>query len=108
MAKLIERVIDGEIVCHNIPESGGVYIVTGANGEVMYVGSTNCLRRRISYLEGHIRDRSSGGFLHDASDPLLQLQVSGIEARVHYIVCDDFKDRERKFKTKYDPPWNKM
>jgi GIY-YIG catalytic domain len=108
MVKLNESAIDGEVVCHDIPESGGVYLITGANAEVLYVGSTNCLRRRIAYLEGHIRDKSSGGFLHDASDPLLQLQASGTKVRVHYMCCSDYEDKARRLKAKYDPPWNKI
>lgn len=106
--KLNESAIDGEVVCHNIPESGGVYIITGTNAQVLYVGSTNCLRRTVAYLEGHIRDRSGGGFLHDASDLVLQLQASGKKVRVHYICCSDYEDEERNLKAKYDPPWNRM
>jgi predicted GIY-YIG superfamily endonuclease len=107
MTTLAETDIAGRVVCHNIPEASGVYIVTDTNGSVLYVGSSNSLRRRIAYLEAHVADSASGGFTHDASDPLLQFQASGNEAVVHYILCDDYKRRERQLKEKYQPPWNK-
>lgn len=107
MATLSETNVAGSVVCHNIPETCGVYIVTNTGGSVLYVGSSNSLRRRIAYLEAHVSDSASGGFTHDASEPLLQFQANGNKAIVHYIICDDYKQRERQLTQKYQPPWNK-
>lgn len=104
---LSEPEISGTLVCHNVPERAGVYIVTDSQGTVFYVGSTNCLRRRIAYLEAHVFDSSSGGFTHEASDPLIHFQAEGYDVYVHYIVCDDYKSREQQLKAKYNPPWNR-
>ena len=107
MILLDEKDITGYILCHDIPEKPGVYIVTDKLGYVFYVGSSNCLRRRIGYLETHVFDSSSGRFIHDASDPVIKLQADGIDIFVHYIECKDYKKREKQLKQKYCPPWNK-
>lgn len=104
---IAELDVAGSLVCHNVPEESGVYLVTDQSRNVLYVGSTNCLRRRIAYLEAHVRDKSSGGFTHDASDPLIHLQETGQDVHVHYIACGDYKAREVLLKNKYRPPWNK-
>ncbi len=106
MLTLDESDIAGIIVCHNNPETSGVYVVTDENGSVLYVGSSNCLRRRIAYLEAHVRDKSSGRFTHDASDRLIELQASGNKPMVHYINCEHYRERERELIQKYRPPWN--
>ena len=104
---LAELDISGSMVCHNVPEQTGVYIVTDAGRNVLYVGSTNCLRRRIAYLEAHVRDKSGGGFTHDASDLVIHLQETGQNVHLHYIACADYKARETLLKKKYRPAWNK-
>lgn len=107
MPKLNEPDIKGKEVCHNIPEAPGVYFITTFDGNVLYVGSSNCMRRRIAYLEAHVYDSSTGRFTHDASDPLLNLQSKGEEILVHLIFCDNYQAREKQLKQKYNPPWNK-
>lgn len=99
--------ITGRVACQNIPEKPGVYLVTDEGGGVLYVGSSNSLRRRIAYLHAHVNDKSSGGFIHDASDPLMKYQEQGHRLSVHYIICQDYKIRERILMNKYKPPWNK-
>jgi len=107
MRQLDEPNVSGTVLCHNIPETSGVYFVTDAEGNVLYVGSTSCLRRRIAYLEAHVRDSSSGGYTHDASDPLIRLQAAGVEAKVHWIESSKNKTLERGLRAKYSPPWNR-
>ena len=108
MTTLQEPDIAGSIVCHNIPEDAGVYLVTNTGSTVLYVGSSNCLRRRIAYLEAHVYDSSSGKYTHDASDPLIQLQAKSKDIVVSYILCEDYKVREYQLKQKYNPPWNRQ
>ena len=73
---------------------------------VLYVGSTNCLRRRIAYLETPAKTG-----LHSAGKKLAELQArlkaqgEGVVV-VHYILCDNFRERERDLIRKYNPPWN--
>jgi len=101
MSKLDEPDITGKLICHNIPEETGVYLVTDSYDNVLYVGQSNSLRRRIAYLHGHVRDKTRNGFTHDASDPLLRLQETGEIVSVNYIVCEDYKERERKLKREW-------
>ena len=108
MTTLQEPNITGSVVCHNIPEDTGVYLVTDAGGNVYYIGSSNCLRRRIAYLEAHVYNSSSGGYTHDTSNPLIQLQAKGKNMVVHYILCKDYKMKECQLKQKYNPPWNRQ
>jgi predicted GIY-YIG superfamily endonuclease len=107
LTQITEIDISGRIVCHNIPEESGVYLVTDKSGSVLYVGSTNRLRRRIAYLEAHVYDSSSGKYTHDASEPLIKLQSDGEEIIVHYLVCENYKEKKKQLKQKYNPPWNK-
>lgn len=105
--KISESNISGSLVCPNVPEESGVYLVTDSCENVLYVGSSNNLRRRIAYLFAHVYDSSSGGYTHNASDPLIKLQIEGEELSISYIVCDDYKKTERKLISKYQPSWNK-
>ena len=107
MTVLREPDIAGSVVCHNIPEDVGVYLITDTSGTVLYVGKSNNLRRRIAYLEAHVYDSSSGGYTHDASEPLIRLQAEGKDILVHYILCKDYDAREHQLKQKYNPPWNR-
>ncbi|KKN25404.1 hypothetical protein LCGC14_0885140 [marine sediment metagenome] len=100
MPKLHESDITGKITCHNVPEVSGVYLITDLNGEVLYVGHSDCLRRRIAYLE-------SGTELHTASRLLINYQSKSEKAFAHWIICENYKARERQLKQKYNPPWNK-
>ena len=95
-------------VCPNVPESEGIYVITDADGHVLYVGRSKGLRRRTAYLLAHVYDSDSGGYLDDASEPLLALQAKGENATVHYLPCSDTVERERALIAKYDPPWNKL
>jgi len=107
MKKLDEPEIRESFVCPNVPEAQGVYLVTDADGHVLYVGRSKGLRRRTAYLLAHVYDSDSGGYLDDASEPLLALQAKGETVTVHYLQCSDSVERERALKAKYDPPWNK-
>ena len=105
--KIKETNITGILICPNIPEESGVYLIIDSLGNVLYIGSSNNLRRRIAYLFAHVYDSSSGGYTHNASDPLIKLQMAGEEMSINYIVCDDYKRIERKLISKYQPSWNK-
>lgn len=98
---LNESDVTGSIICHNIPEEEGVYLVTDKNGGVLYVGRTNRLRRRIAYLEANAGT-------HTASGKLLAFQSSGQDAIVHFIVCKNYQEREKELISKYNPPWNTL
>ncbi|MEA1965384.1 MAG: GIY-YIG nuclease family protein, partial [Candidatus Aerophobetes bacterium] len=86
-----EHDIVGSIICHNIPEEPGVYLICDTSSNVLYVGSSDCLRRRIAYLEAHVYDSSSGKYIHNASDCLIKLQDKGKDIIVHHILCKDYK-----------------
>jgi len=107
MKKLDEPEIRESFVCPNVPEAEGVYVVTDADGHVLYVRRSKALRRRTSYLLGNVYDSDSGGYLEEASEQLLALQAKGETATVHYLQCSNSVERERALKAKYDPPWNK-
>ena len=77
MAVINEIDISGNITCHNIPESIGVYIVTDENDEVLYVGYSGSLRRRIAYMEAHVFDVRNNKYTHPAADQLIKLQSKG-------------------------------
>ena len=107
MKKLDEPETGESFVCPNVPEAEGVYVVTDADGHVLYVGRSKGLRRRTALLLGNVYDSDSGGYLEEASEPLLALQAKGETATVHYFQCSDSVESERALKTKYKPPWNK-
>src|SRR5215469_9847546 len=107
MKELDEPEIRESFVCPNVPEAEGVYVVTDADGQVLYVGRSKRLRRRTAYLLGNLYDSDSGGYLEEASEPLLTLQAKGETAIIHYLECSDSVERERALKIKYKPPWNK-
>jgi len=107
MKKFDEPEIRESFVCPNVPEAEGVYVVTDADGHVLYVGRSKGLRRRTAYLLGNLYDSESGGYLEEASEPLLALQAKGETVTVHYLQCSDSVERERALKMKYNPPWNK-
>ena len=107
MKELDEPEIRESFVCPNVPEAEGVYVVTDADGHVLYVGRSKGLRRRTAYLLGNLYDSDRGGYLDDASEQLLALQAKGEIVTVHYLQCSDSVERERALKAKYDPPWNK-
>ena len=107
MKKLDEPEIRESFVCPNVPEAEGIYTVTDADGNVLYVGRSKGLRRRTAYLLGNLYDSDRGGYLEEASEPLLALQAKGETATVHYLQCSDSVERERALKMKYNPPWNK-
>jgi len=107
MKELDEPEIRESFVCPNVPEAEGVYVVTNADGQVLYVGRSKRLRRRTAYLLGNLYDSDSGGYLEEASEPLLALQANGETATIHYLECSDSVERERALKIKYKPPWNK-
>ena len=107
MKKFDELEIRESFVCPNVPEAEGIYVVTDADGHVLYVGRSKGLRRRTGYLLGNIYDSDKGGYLDDASEQLLALQAKGETPTVHYLSCSDSIERERALKAKYDPPWNK-
>jgi excinuclease UvrABC nuclease subunit len=107
MTTIKEPNITGTIVCYNIPDAPGVYIVTDHQDDVLYIGSTNNLRRIIAYLEAHVHDKSANKYLNAAADPLYRFQAEGKQAKVHYIKCEDYKEKAIKLRGKYRPPWNK-
>jgi excinuclease UvrABC nuclease subunit len=107
MKKLDEPEIRESFVCPNVPEAEGIYVVTDADGYVLYVGCSKGLRRHTAYLLGNVYDSDRGGYLDDASERLLALQVKGETATVYYLQCSDSPEREKALKAKYDPPWNK-
>ena len=107
MKKLDEPEIRESFVCPNVPEGEGIYVITDADGHVLYVGRSKGLRRRTAFLLGNVYDGDSGGYVDDASEPLLALQAKGESATVYYLQCSDSVERERALKAKYDPPWNK-
>jgi len=107
MIKLDEPEIRESFVCPNVPEAEGIYIVTNADGHVLYVGRSKGLRRRTAYILGNLYDSDTGGYLDEASEPLLAFQGKGENATVYYLQCSDSVERERALKAKYDPPWNK-
>ena len=75
MKKLDEPDIRESFVCPNVPEAEGIYIVTDPDGHVLYVGGSKGLRKQTGYLLAHVYDSDSGGYLDDASEPLLALQA---------------------------------
>ena len=107
MKKLDEPEIRESFVCPDVPEAEGIYVVTEADGHVLYVGRSQGLRRRTAYLLGNLYDSDRGGYLEEASEPLLALQAKGETVTVHYLQCPDSAKREKALKAKYDPPWNK-
>ena len=107
MKKLDEPEIRESFVCPNVPEAEGVYVITDVDGNVLYVARSKGLRRRTAYLLAHVYDSDSGGYLDDASEPLLALQAKGETVTVHYLQCSDSVEWEKALKAKYDPPWNK-
>jgi len=107
MKKLDAPEIHESFVCPNVPEAEGIYVVTNAEGHVLYVGSSKGLRRRTAYILGNLYDSDRGGYLDEASEPLLAFQVEGETATIHYLPCSDGFERARTLKAKYDPPWNK-
>ena len=108
MKKLDEPEIRESFVCPDVPEAEGIYVVTEADGHVLYVGRSQGLRRRTAYLLGNLYDSDRGGYLDDASEQLLALQAKGETVTVHYLQCSDSVERERALKAKYDPPCNKV
>ena len=107
MKKLNEPEIRESFVCPNVPEAEGVYVITDVDGHVLYVARSRGLRRCTAYLLPHVYDSESGGYLDDASEPLLALQAKGENATVHFLQSADSVERERALIAKYDPPWNK-
>jgi excinuclease UvrABC nuclease subunit len=107
MKKLDEPEIHGSFVCPNVPEAEGIYVITSADASVLYVGSSKGLRRRAAYILGNLYDSDRGGYLDDASEPLLAFQTKGETATIHYLQCSDAIERAKALKAKYDPPWNK-
>jgi len=105
--KLDEPEIHESFVCPNVPEAEGIYIVTDADRQVLYVGHSKGLRRRTAYLLGNLYDGDSGGYLDETSELLLALQAKGETATIHYLQCSDSAARAKALKTKYEPPWNK-
>jgi len=106
MKKLDEPEIRESFVCPNVPEAECIYVITDADGCVLYVGSSKRLRARTAYILGNLYDSDRGGYLDEASEPLLALQAKGENATLHYLACSDSVERERALKAKYDPPWN--
>jgi len=106
MKKLDEPEIREWFVCPNVPEAEGVYVVTDADGHVLYVGGSKALRKQTGYLLAHVYDSDMGGYLEEASERLLALQAKGETVTVHYLQCSDSVEREKALKTKYNPPWN--
>ena len=107
MKKFDEPEIRESFVCPNVPEAEGVYVVTDADGHMLYVGRSKALRRRTAYLLGNVYDSDSRGYMEEASEPLLALQAKGETATIHYLQCSDSVERQKALKEKYDPPWNK-
>ena len=72
MKKLDEPEIRESFVCPNVPEAEGVYVVTDADGHVLYVGRSKALRRRTTYLLGNVYDSDSGGYIEEPQNHCLR------------------------------------
>jgi len=113
------KILDGGEL-PNWPDSPGVYVFSCAFpgesehrlGDILYIGVSGLLRRRISYALGV----EGKGAPHGAQRPLLEFQKKGGVARV--FVCtirDDVgeDDLERALLVDYEsrlgrlPPWNR-
>jgi hypothetical protein len=106
----------------NVPDAPGVYVLVcrsmGATehtlGEVLYIGLSNSLRRRVAYALG-----SSGAgktVLHGVQTPLLELQTAGGEVDLLYARVDRAEEiegleaalvQEHLHRTGAAPAWNR-
>ncbi len=115
---MVEILDGGELP--NWPDSPGVYIISCAFpgksdyrlGDILYIGVSGLLRRRISYALG-VEGR---GAPHGAQAPLLKLQKSGGSARVFLCPLTEpisETDLEKALLLEYEarvgglPAWNK-
>lgn len=103
MKKINEPNISGKVRCSKIPSEPGVYMVTDGKGCVLYIGYSNCLRRRIAYLQsGSTYLHTAAGLLKDFQDRKPMADVYD----VYYILDEQYKKLEKQLINKYSPPWN--
>jgi excinuclease UvrABC nuclease subunit len=106
----------------NVPDAPGVYVLVcrlmGATehtlGEVLYVGLSSSLRRRVAYALG-----SAGAgktVLHGVQRPLAEFQAAGGEADVLYVVVEKAEEvpgleaaliQEHLHRAGARPAWNR-
>jgi hypothetical protein len=104
----------------NIPDESGVYVIVcvfGGNssyrlGDILYIGVTNSLRRRIAYALAAPGKSSP----HSVQEPLLRFQSRGGVAKVLFCLLDQAVSedeleqammKEYQRRTRALPHWNK-
>ena len=82
-------------------------MITGDDDEVLYVGSSRQLCRRVSHLTALQRDATNdAGFSHIKAGLLRKLQEYGHNVSVRFLECDDYLSVERELIKTYKPQWN--
>lgn len=90
------------------PNCPGVYVIIGDEDEVLYVGSSKQLCRRVSHLTALQHDDSNdAGFSHIKAGVLRKYQEQGNKANIRFFSCDDYRVVERELVARHKPRWNK-
>jgi len=89
------------------PNRSGVYIITDAQGEVLYVGESIQLSRRASHLTAMQKDKTNkAGLSHIKAGHVRSAQNAGKTLHIRFIETADHKRVEKDLRKKYSPPWN--
>jgi len=89
------------------PNLEGVYIITNEENEVLYVGRSIQLCRRVSHLTAHQKDKTNkAGFSHIKAGYVRKLQEKGNLLSIRFIETEDSVKIENELIDEYDPQWN--
>lgn len=90
------------------PDTAGVYLLSDALGNVLYVGYSKQLCRRVSHLSAMQADKTNAaGLTHIKARLVRQHQEEKGPMFVEFTECRDFMRLKDKLIKEHNPPWNK-
>lgn len=90
------------------PNASGVYILTNPLGDVLYVGRSKQLCRRVSHLTAMQNDKTNPqGFSHIKAGMVREHQEKKGQIFVEFVECENPNVMENELINKLNPLWNK-
>lgn len=90
-----------DINLKEVPQSSGVYLLV-SNNQIIYVGSSNNLKRRLEYHNICIKNGSNNGCQKD-----LYKFLQSNPFTVEFQLSTNYKEKEQKLIEEYNPIFNK-
>jgi excinuclease UvrABC nuclease subunit len=91
------------------PNKPGVYILSDDLGVVLYVGASERLCRRVSYLTALRKaDSNPKGYMHNKAGLLRKYQKADRKVSIRFLECRNYKEVEKRLiaDLKPRPRWN--